>query len=99
MFINTIILMVNIIYNIFIMIACIEMKNKRQLYTECKYGGPLGRPGSSLAKAKLVRPQEFCLDYASCRLSRSILLSLRAAVCLSATKKESLLQLERKLIT
>ena len=49
MFINTIILMVNIIYNIFIMIACIEMKNKRQLYTECKYGGPLGRPGSSLA--------------------------------------------------
>ena len=25
------------------------------LYTECKYGGPLGRPGSSCAKARLVR--------------------------------------------
>ena len=26
-------------------------------YTECKYGGPLGRPGSSCAKARLVRPR------------------------------------------
>ena len=33
--------------------------------TECKYGGPLGRPGSSCAKARLVRPQEFCFDCAS----------------------------------
>ena len=42
------------------------------LYTECKYGGPLGRPGSSCAKARLMRPQEFCFDCASQRLSRSI---------------------------
>ena len=34
-------------------------------YTECKYGGPLGRPRSSCAKARLVRPQEFCFDCAS----------------------------------
>ena len=34
-------------------------------YTECKYGGPLGRPGSSCAKARLVRPREFCFDCAS----------------------------------
>ena len=33
--------------------------------TECKYGGPLGRSGSSCAKARLVRPQEFCFDCAS----------------------------------
>ena len=26
------------------------------LYTECKYGGPLGRPGTSRAKSRLVRP-------------------------------------------
>ena len=25
------------------------------VYTECKYGGSLGRPGSSCAKARLVR--------------------------------------------
>ena len=42
------------------------------IYTECKYGGPLGRPGSSCAKARLERPQEFCFDCASQRLSRSI---------------------------
>ena len=35
------------------------------IYTECKYGGPLGRPGSSCAKARLVRPPEFCFDCAS----------------------------------
>ena len=34
-------------------------------YTECKYGGPLGRPGSSCAKARLMRPHEFCFDCAS----------------------------------
>ena len=34
------------------------------VYTECKYGGPLGWPGSSCAKARLVRPQEFCFDCA-----------------------------------
>ena len=35
-------------------------RSKVCLYTECKYGGPLGRPGSSCMKARLVRPQEFC---------------------------------------
>ena len=35
------------------------------LYTECKYGGSLGRPGSSCTKARLVRPREFCFDCAS----------------------------------
>ena len=33
-------------------------------YTEYKYGGPLGRPWISCAKARLVRPQEFCFDCA-----------------------------------
>ena len=36
-----------------------------QTYTECKYGRPLGRPGSSCLKARLVRPKEFCFDCAS----------------------------------
>ena len=27
------------------------------IYTECKYGGSLGQPGSSCAKARLVRPR------------------------------------------
>ena len=40
-------------------------KTKANLYSECKYGGSLGRPGSSCAKARLVRPQEFCFDCAS----------------------------------
>ena len=32
--------------------------NKRQReYTECKYGGPLGRPGTSSVEARLVSPQ------------------------------------------
>ena len=48
------------------------MPTNRSEYTECKYGGPLGRFGSSCAKARLVRPQEFCFDRASWRLSRSI---------------------------
>ena len=39
---------------------------------ECKYSGSLGRPGSSCSKARLVRPQEFCFDCASWRLSPSI---------------------------
>ena len=26
-------------------------------YTECKYGGPLGRPGTSSVEARLVSPQ------------------------------------------
>ena len=47
-------------------------KTKANLYSECKYGGSLGRPGSSCAKARLVRPQEFCFDCACYRLSRSI---------------------------
>ena len=34
-------------------------------YTECKYGGPLGRPRPTCAKARLVRPQEFCFDCSS----------------------------------
>ena len=34
-------------------------------YTECKYGGSLGRLGSSCAKTRLVRPREFCFDCAS----------------------------------
>ena len=45
---------------------------KGDLYTECKYGGSLRRPGSSCAKARLVRPREFCFDCASQRFSRSI---------------------------
>ena len=31
------------------------------VYTECKYGGPLGRPGTSCLKARLVRPWCFVL--------------------------------------
>lgn len=31
-------------------------------YTECKYGGPLGRPGTSSVKARLVSPLLFCFD-------------------------------------
>ena len=27
------------------------------LYTECKYGGPLGWPGTSSVEARLVSPQ------------------------------------------
>ena len=27
------------------------------VYTECKYGGPLGRPGNSSVEARLVSPQ------------------------------------------
>ena len=38
---------------------------RKEEYTECKYGGPLGLPGSSCAKARLLRPQEFCFDCAS----------------------------------
>ena len=34
------------------------------LYTECKYGGPLGRPGTSSVKARLVSPLLFCFDNA-----------------------------------
>ena len=41
-------------------------------YTKCKYGGSLGRPGSSCAKAGLVRPREFCFNFASWRFSRLI---------------------------
>ena len=48
--------------------------------TECKYGGPLARPGSSCAKARLVRPQEFCFDCASERLSRLIWLASSCCV-------------------
>ena len=33
-------------------------------YTECKYGGSLGRPGSTCAKARLLRPR-VCFDNAS----------------------------------
>ena len=44
----------------------------RVLLTLCKYGGSLGRPGSSCAKARLVRPREFCFDCASQRFSQSI---------------------------
>ena len=47
-------------------------RNESPEYTECKYGGPLGRPGSICTKARLVRPQEFCFDCVSQRLSRSI---------------------------
>ena len=32
------------------------------LYTECKYGRPLGQPWSSCAQERLVRAQEFCFD-------------------------------------
>ena len=44
----------------------------KSLYTECKYSGSLCRPGSSCAKARLVRPQEFCFDCSSLRMTRSI---------------------------
>ena len=47
-------------------------KAKANLYTECKYGGSLGRPGSSCAKVRLVSPQEFCFDCVCYRLSRLI---------------------------
>ena len=54
-----------------------ELPSKKvKQYTECKYGGPLGRPGSSCAKARLMRRQEFCFDCASQRLSRSIWFAL-----------------------
>ena len=42
---------------------CIE--TEMTSYTECKNGGSLGRPGSSCAKARLMRPREFCFDCAS----------------------------------
>ena len=45
---------------------------RKEEYTECKYGGPLGLPGSSCPKARLLKPQEFCFDCASQPLSRSI---------------------------
>jgi len=32
------------------------------VYTECKYGGPLGRSGTSSVKARLVSPLLFCFD-------------------------------------
>ena len=56
-------------------------------YTECKYGGSLGRPGSSCAKARLVRPREFVL---TARLSDSVDLYgfLRVVTCLRAIKEE-----------
>ena len=39
------------------------------LYTpNAKYGGPLGRPGTSSVEARLVSPWMFCFDYASFRL-------------------------------
>ena len=56
------------------------MPTNRSEYTEWKYGGPLGRPGSSCAKARLVRPQEFCFECASWRLSRSIWLASSCCV-------------------
>ena len=62
----------------------IDASGAMQVYTECKYGGPLGRPGSSCAKVSLVRPQEVCFDYASKRLSRSMI-CLRVVVCPNAT--------------
>ena len=62
----------------------IDASGAMQVYTECKYGGPLGRPGSSCAKVRLVRPQEVCFDYASKRLSRSMT-CLRVVVCPNAT--------------
>ena len=37
-----------------------------------KIWGILGWPGSSCAKVRLVRPQEFCSAFTSLRLSRSI---------------------------
>ena len=43
----------------------LSTKTLRTLYIECKYGGALGQPGSSCAKARLVRPQGFCFDSAS----------------------------------
>ena len=60
---------------IVMMMMMIPMPTNRSEYTECKYGGPLGPPGYSCAKARLVRPQEFCFDCASWRLSRSIWLA------------------------
>ena len=43
----------------------LSTKTLRTLYTERKYGGALGQPGSSGAKARLVRPQGFCFDSVS----------------------------------
>ena len=42
-----------------------KLSKKIKQYTECKYGGSLGQPGSSCAKARLVRPREFCFDCTS----------------------------------
>ena len=53
--------------------------------TECKYGGPLGRPGSSCAKARLMRPQEFCFDC----VSQRYLISPKQRTCSRATKIDS----------
>ena len=50
---------------VFTMELNFEIDKNGDVYTECKYGGPLGRPGSSCAKARLVRPREFCFDCSS----------------------------------
>ena len=42
-----------------------KLKSFFLVNTECKYGVPLGQPGSSYVKARLVRPQEFCFDCVS----------------------------------
>ena len=38
-----------------------RLQTSMLIYTECKYGGPLGRPRSSCVKANLVRPAFPCV--------------------------------------
>ena len=45
-------------------LECMILFVRSKVYTECKYGGSLGRPGSTCAKARLVRPR-VCFDNAS----------------------------------
>ena len=42
-----------------------ELFRARRKYTDCKYGGPLGWPGTRSVEARLVSPLMLCFDYAS----------------------------------
>ena len=61
------------------------------LYTECKYGGPLGRRPGRVMKVRLVRPRCFVLAEKSCfvdGLVCFISLCLLVFVFLNATGRD-----------
>ena len=45
-------------------IRFIKLHNS-DVYTECKYGGSLGRPGTNSLEARLISPLMLCFDHAS----------------------------------